>query len=119
MKKSKQQLYIEEMLNSYTHGIATLFSIIGLIILIIFSHGSNKDWMLFSNIIYGSSLIILYPFSTLYHGTRHQKAKRVFRILDHCSIFLLLCFKLLLMCFLSLLSILLCFFYRINCIYFK
>tara|TARA_B100000902_G_C27167078_1_gene841777 strand:- start:362 stop:1006 length:645 start_codon:yes stop_codon:yes gene_type:complete len=90
MKNSNQKLYIEEILNSYSHGIATLFSIIGFIILIILSHASNKDWMLFSNIIYGGSLIILYTFSTLYHGTRHQKTKRVFRILDHCSIFILI-----------------------------
>ena len=81
--------YIEETLNSMSHGIAALASIIGFIGLIIFSR-SNQDWVLFSTIIYGLSLIILYTSSTLYHGLRNEKIKHVFRILDHCSIFMLI-----------------------------
>ncbi len=79
---------IEETLNSASHGVAAIASVIGLIVLIIKS--SKQDWMLFSNIVYGISLIILYTSSALYHGLRNKKTKHVFRILDHCSIFILI-----------------------------
>ena len=81
--------YIEEILNSTSHGIAAIASIIGFIALIIFN-SSNQDWILFSTIVYGLSLIILYTSSALYHGLRNKKIKYIFRILDHCSIFILI-----------------------------
>ena len=89
-KNQKHQDYIEELLNSISHGIASLVSVIGFIALIISSSLSNKDWVLFSSILYGLSLIILYIISTLYHGLRNKKTKHIFRILDHCSIFILI-----------------------------
>ena len=85
---NKKQKHIEEILNSISHGVAAIASIIGLIALII--NISNQEWMLFSAIVYGVSLIILYTSSTLYHGLRNEKIKHVFRILDHCSIFVLI-----------------------------
>jgi len=85
---NKKQKHIEEILNSVSHGIAAIASIVGLIALII--NSSKQEWMLFSVIVYGSSLIILYTFSTLYHGVRNERIKHLFRILDHCSIFILI-----------------------------
>jgi len=85
---NKNQKHIEEVLNSVSHGIAAIASIIGLIALIIKS--SKQDWMLFSTIVYGASLIILYTSSTLYHAFKNEKIKHIFRILDHCSIFILI-----------------------------
>ena len=84
-----ERKYIEEILNSTSHGIAAIASIIGFIALIIFS-SSNQDWILFSTIVYGLSLIILYTSSALYHGLKNKKIKHIFRILDHCSIFILI-----------------------------
>ena len=83
-----QQKCIEETLNSSSHGIAAIASIIGLIALILKS--SKQEWILFSAIVYGVSLIILYTASTLYHWLRNEKIKHVFRIIDHCSIFILI-----------------------------
>jgi len=80
----------EEWFNSISHGITALSAIGGLVVLIVFGAQSNKDWSLFSALFYGGSLVALYTFSTLYHGLTHQKAKRVFNILDHCGIFLLI-----------------------------
>jgi len=80
---------MEEILNSISHGIASLASIIGFIALIIFSK-SDQEWILFSTIVYGLSLIILYTSSALYHGVRNKKIKHILRILDHCSIFILI-----------------------------
>ncbi len=91
MKKStKDQTYSEEWFNSISHGITALTAIGGFVILIVFGARSEKDWTLFSAIFYGLSLVALYIFSTLYHGLRHEKAKRIFNILDHCGIFLLI-----------------------------
>ena len=84
-----QQKCTEEILNSISHGIAAIASIIGFIVLIIFTN-VNQEWVLFSTIIYGISVIILYTSSSLYHGLRNKKKKQVFRILDHCSIFILI-----------------------------
>ena len=84
-----KQKYTEEILNSISHGIAAIGSIIGFIALIIFS-SSNEKWILFSTIIYGLSIIILYTSSALYHAVRNEKIKHVFRVLDHCSIFILI-----------------------------
>ena len=81
---------IEEKLNSISHGIAAIFSIFGFSLLIKYSLQSNKDWTIFSSIIYGISLTLVYTSSTLYHLIQKKKLKHIFRILDHCSIFLLI-----------------------------
>ena len=85
---NKKKKHIEEIFNSVSHGVAAIASIIGLIVLII--NSSKQEWMLFSALVYGVSLIILYTSSSLYHGLRNEKIKHVFRILDHCSIFILI-----------------------------
>ena len=85
MKKKK---HIEEIFNSASHGIAAIISIIGLVVLI--NNSSKKELMLFSAIVYGISLIVLYTSSSLYHAFRNKKIKHVFRILDHCSIYFLI-----------------------------
>ena len=86
----QKQKEFEEKLNSISHGTAALVSIIGFIILLQFCKKSNTEYLLFSIIIYGISLIILYTSSTIYHSVKNQKLKHIFRIIDHCSIFLLI-----------------------------
>ncbi len=86
---NKNQQNIEEILNSLSHGIAAIVSTIGCILLII-NCNSNQEWALFSAIIYGLSLIILYTSSALYHSVNNKELKHIFRILDHCSIFFLI-----------------------------
>lgn len=73
-----------------SHGITGLTAIGGLAVLIVFGAQSNKGWSLFSAIFYGVSLVLLYTFSSIYHGLTHKKAKYVFNILDHCAIYLLI-----------------------------
>jgi hemolysin III len=91
MKKTrKDQTYTEEWFNSISHGITALTAIGGLVVLIVFGATSEKDWSLFSALFYGLSLVALYTFSTFYHGLRHERAKQVFNILDHCGIYLLI-----------------------------
>mgnify|MGYP003675939689 FL=1 len=89
-EKSKEQSKLEEWFNLMSHGITGLCAIGGLVVLIVFGAKSDKEWSLFSALFYGTSLVLLYTFSAIYHGLRHKKAKRVFNILDHCGIYLLI-----------------------------
>lgn len=80
----------EEIMSAVTHGVGALLSIAALVLCVIFS-AINGTWVsVVSSAIYGSSLIILYTMSTLYHSFKINNAKRVFRIIDHCSIYLLI-----------------------------
>jgi len=90
MIKEKKQSTSEEIANSISHGITAISAIGGFVVLLIFGAKSEKDWSLFSALFYGLSLVSLYTFSTLYHGLTHATAKRVFNLLDHCGIYLLI-----------------------------
>ena len=80
----------EEIANSITHGLGVFLSIAGLIILLILAARQGSVWHIISFSIYGSSLIILYLASTLYHSIPQTSAKKVFKIIDHSAIFLLI-----------------------------
>ncbi|GAA4810648.1 PAQR family membrane homeostasis protein TrhA [Litoribaculum gwangyangense] len=85
----RNQTPFEEKLNALSHGIGALFGIVALVLLII--HNENKtDWSLFSVIVYGISIIILFSASTLYHAVEGERRKHYFRIVDHISIYLLI-----------------------------
>jgi hemolysin III len=83
------QTKLEEQLNTYSHALGALLGISGLVLLIVLS--SNKTpWSLFSVIVYGISIIVLFTASTLYHAARTERRKHYFRIVDHISIYLLI-----------------------------
>jgi len=86
----KHQTNTEEWFNALSHGVTALATIFGFLILVIIGNASEKSFTLFSSIIYGLSLVSLYTFSTLYHVSRNQKAKKTFQILDHCGIYILI-----------------------------
>lgn len=89
-ENKKSQTNLEEWFNTVSHGITAAVAIGGLVFLIVYGAKSNKDWSLFSAVVYGSSLVLLYTFSALYHGLRNKKTKHLFNILDHCGIYLLI-----------------------------
>ena len=78
----------EEILSAVSHGIGVLLSIAALVLLLVSAPGDPI--VIVSLSIYSATLILLYLVSTLYHALGVNKGKRVFRILDHCSIFLLI-----------------------------
>ncbi|MDZ7671886.1 MAG: hemolysin III family protein [Halanaerobiales bacterium] len=80
----------EEITNAITHGVGILFGIFALIFLIVTNYNNSDFYDMLSYIIYGSTLIILYVSSTLYHGIPINKAKKQLRKFDHASIFLLI-----------------------------
>ena len=80
----------EELLSAISHGVGSLLSIAALVLCVVFSVMHHNIYAIVSSVIYGSCSIILYTMSTLYHSLKVNNAKRVFRILDHDSIFLLI-----------------------------
>ena len=87
---SKSYSVGEEIANSITHGIGTALSVIGGIALIVFAALYGDIWRLVSFSIYSVTLIILYLASTLYHSVRDPQLKKIFKILDHVCIYLLI-----------------------------
>ena len=80
----------EEIANSITHGIGAALSVAGLTLLVALAAIYGDVWRVVSFSIYGSSLVLLYLASTLYHSIQHPKVKRVLRIFDHSAIYLLI-----------------------------
>lgn len=80
----------EEIANATTHGFGLLLSLAGLVILVLVARLDGQTWSLVAAWVYGSSLVVCYLASTLYHGSWHVDWKRLFEALDHCAIFLLI-----------------------------
>ena len=80
----------EEIANSVSHGVGVLLGIAALVLLIVMAVSHGGGVRLAAAIIMGVSLIVEYLFSTLYHALAPEKAKAVFRVLDHCGIYLLI-----------------------------
>ena len=88
--KRRRQTNTEEWFNTISHGIAALASTLGFVLLVMLGNSSELSFTLFSAIVFGVSLVLLYTFSTIYHGARNEKTKKAFQILDHCGIYLLI-----------------------------
>ena len=90
--EKKNSLYTlgEEIANSVTHGIGALLAVAACVLLIVTSAFTGDPYKIVSCSIYGASLIIMFSMSTFYHALTNEKAKFVFRIFDHTSIFILI-----------------------------
>lgn len=94
--RKKQQLpfylHSEEVFNMVTHIVGGGLSVIGLILGIIFSILKKPEdtVCLISMIVFGITSIVLYAVSSIYHGLNINKGKRVFQVLDHCTIYILI-----------------------------
>lgn len=82
-------MLIEEKLNAWSHGIGIGLGIAGLVLMLLDVDQSNP-FGLFSVIVYGISIILLFLASTCYHTITISKRKHFFRIADHISIYLLI-----------------------------
>lgn len=78
----------EELLNAISHGIGIL---LGILVCFLCGQRSYQVSLPFvGSLIYGFSMIGLYTVSTLYHSLRPGTAKKVFQIIDHCTIYILI-----------------------------
>ena len=88
--KFNDQSVGEEIGNAVVHCVGTLLAIAGCVLVIIRAAIFSDAMGVTGAALYGASMIILFLFSTLYHALQPYKAKRVFQVFDHCSIFLLI-----------------------------
>lgn len=80
----------EEIASSLSHALGIVLSIAGLAVLAAFAAVHGGAWRIASVSVYGTTLILLYTTSTLYHAVSHAGVKRILRLLDHSAIFLLI-----------------------------
>lgn len=81
----------EEIFNMVSHIIGAVVGIVATVLCVIFAAVHGNAYGVVSSAIFGTTLIILYTMSSIYHGLNEKlKAKKVFQVIDHCSIFLLI-----------------------------
>lgn len=88
--QQRRQTLGEEIANSVTHGIGAALSIAALVALLVLTYPLGNARRIVACSIYGSSLVLCYLSSTLYHSLPGRRMKQVFRILDHASIYFLI-----------------------------
>jgi hemolysin III len=80
----------EEIANAVSHGVAALLAVIAAAVLVMSAAQRGAMAEIVGASIFGATLVLAYLTSTLYHALPMNRAKRVFRILDHGAIFLLI-----------------------------
>ena len=80
----------EEIANTVTHAIGIGLSVAALVLTVVFASMHADPYLITASAIYGTSLLLLYTASTLYHAARNLRWKRRFLILDHACIYVLI-----------------------------
>lgn len=80
----------EEIFNMVSHIVGGAFGIVALVLTVVFSAIKGNAWSVVGSAIYGSTMIMLYSVSSVYHGLHLNMGKRVMQVIDHCTIFLLI-----------------------------
>ena len=80
----------EEILNVLTHGIGFLLSIVALSLMVVYASMDGNAWHIVGAAIFGTSLVILYLASTLFHGAREPHWRKWLNVFDHASIYVLI-----------------------------
>ncbi|MBF1803084.1 PAQR family membrane homeostasis protein TrhA [Alloalcanivorax profundimaris] len=81
---------LEEFLNSLTHGLGLVLSLVGTAVLVVAASLLGDPWKIVSFSVFGATLALLYAASMLYHGSRRPRLRAVYKMLDHCAIFALI-----------------------------
>lgn len=81
----------EEIFNMTSHIVGAVLGIVATVLCVVFAAINGNVYGVVSGAIYGVTMIILYTMSSIYHGLSPKRySKKVFQVLDHCSIFLLI-----------------------------
>lgn len=80
----------EEIFNMVSHIVGGAIGIAVLVLCVIFSAVHKNVYGIVTSSIYGFTMILLYTMSSIYHGLNDGRAKRVFQVLDHCTIYFLI-----------------------------
>jgi len=86
----RQYTLAEEFVHALSHGAGVILSIAGLSWMLYVSIASSDPWRIVASCIYGASLISLFLASTLYHSLHASPQTHLFKLLDHCAIYLLI-----------------------------
>jgi hemolysin III len=87
---SRVQSLGEEIANSVSHGLGLLLAIVGLPFLVVNAMRSGSTLAVAGAAVFGSSAILLYLASTLYHAVSHERIKEMLQRMDHGAIYLLI-----------------------------
>ncbi len=82
----------EERFNMISHIAGGGFGVIALILSVVFAALSGDPYAVVGCSVYGATMVILYTFSSIYHGLKPPFAKKVMQVLDHCAIYFLIAF---------------------------
>ena len=80
----------ERLFNTITHGIGSILSIVALVLMVVYASYNSDAWSIVGVSIFGSTLILLYLSSTLYHAFSNGRVKQIFKTLDQSFIYLLI-----------------------------
>lgn len=80
----------EELANTLTHGVGLVLSIVGLVNLVQLTGGGGTFRNVIGCTVYGTTLVLLYAASTIYHGMHNGRTKEILRLTDHIGIYLLI-----------------------------
>lgn len=90
LKPQLQYSVFEEVIHAITHGVGVLLSIGGLSWMLYLSIEAADPWRIVASSIYGATLISLFLASTVYHSMYASRHRDIFKLLDHCAIYLLI-----------------------------
>ena len=81
----------EEIFNMVTHIVGSALGIVTIVLCVIMAASHGNVYGIVTGSIYGFTMLLLYTISSLYHGLKpNTTAKKVFQILDHCTIYILI-----------------------------
>lgn len=80
----------EEIFNMVSHIVGAVAGIVVLVLCVIAAALNHNPYGVVGSVIYGVTMIMLYTMSSIYHGLRPGMAKKVFQVIDHCTIYLLI-----------------------------
>ena len=90
IRKRLNELPVEEVANTLTHGFGLLLSLAGFLVLVFLAGTGGDPIVIAGSVLYGFSLIVLYAASTIYHCTTSLHLKKKLQVVDHCCIYLLI-----------------------------
>ncbi len=80
----------EEIFNMVSHIVGGAVAIAALTLCVIFAAIYQDAWCVVGTAIYGGIMVVLYCISSLYHGLKPPMAKKVFQVIDHCTIYFMI-----------------------------
>lgn len=80
----------EEIFNMVSHICGGVLGITATVLCIVFAAIHKDAYAIVSSAIFGATMILLYTMSSIYHGLRVNTAKKIFQIIDHCAVYLLI-----------------------------